>query len=198
MTEGKRNLFENLDETIKESKLMDVIDIKSNEEEIKKSKEIKFNNEWKVWYHNMNIKDWKITGFEVIHNINNVYDFWTLFKYLSDINFSVVNLFIMRENILPIWEDVMNRNGGTCSIRVNLKQYRALFEEIIIYCLIDKLVSCHAEEINGISIIIKGNWGLIKILTKNKDLDIINFLNKDIISKYNDVSIQFKKNIPEY
>jgi len=195
--EKRKNFYEILDET-KNIKLDEINDIKkNNEEEIIKIKKMKFDDEWKVWYHNMNDKNWKITGFEIIHNINNVFDFWTLFKYLSDINFSVINLYIMRKNITPIWEDVMNRNGGTCSIRVNLKQYRSLFEEIVIHCLTNELISCHSDEINGISIIIKGNWALIKILTRNKDLDIVNFLNKDIINKY-DVSIQFKKNVPEY
>jgi hypothetical protein len=192
----RKNFFDILDDTISTSN----VEIKkdNNEDEIKKSKELKFKNEWKVWYHNMNIKNWKITGFEMFHTINNVYDFWRLFKYLSDINFSVVYLFIMRENISPIWEDEMNRNGGTCSIRVNLKKYRMLFEELTIACLIDSLVSCNSNEINGISLIIKGNWALIKLLTKNKDLDITKFLNKEIVDKYTDVSYQFKQNVPEY
>lgn len=135
-----------------------------------------FNNEWNVLIYNNNNK-WDSTSFEKIYNINNYKDFWefdSYIRYNSDIILRS-NLYIMKKNILPIWNDEKNKNGGYWSIKMNVRDSLKIFMHILIYILHENyLIKGDNSDINGICISIK-----------NAHIAVIQIWNSDYVKNKN-------------
>ena len=176
------------------------------------------NGSWLIWKHNNTNNDWSIDSYEKIYKINSIGTFWRFFNnfnYLDKINYQY---FIMREGIMPIWEDINNKYGGICSIKIdyfNNKNRNELGSEIMIcicLLLLNETLIINNEKLNGISYAVKNRSILIKLWINNfsennlVELLPINFLKKiDNVIKYmeilgyknsykpNNVSVQYKK-----
>ena len=84
-------------------------------------------------------------------------------------------LFIMKEGITPLWEDIHNRNGGCFSYKINNKFVAQIWKDLS-YSLMGETLTekeLFNNNINGITISPKKNFCIIKIwLTKLLDEDI--------------------------
>ena len=181
----------------------------------------KLNCYWTVWVHRTSCTDWKITGYQKIYVINSLGSFWRFFNNFQMLNTYQNNIFIMREEIAPIWEDVNNKFGGICSLKIDSIQ-RGLKTDIsteiftiMSMLIINETLVKNNSNINGISFGVKKRSALIKVWTKTYD-EINNFIKElpvPLINKFNvemqkqssnvlnndgKISIQFKKIKPEY
>jgi len=102
----------------------------------------------------------------------------------------------MRHNSKPWWEDISNRNGGTCSIRVLKDKVIDIIEQIGIL-IFNESFSDNIEDINGLSFGVKLNWGLIKIWNKDKQFDTSSNVPQHITKKYG-ATYRYVENKPEY
>ena len=89
----------------------------SNTEELGNNKEL--NNKWKVWVHINNNNDWTLDSYNNIYTINTIGEFWRYFNNFHLLDKINNQYFIMRDHITPIWEDINNRDGGICSIKID-------------------------------------------------------------------------------
>jgi hypothetical protein len=105
----------------------------------------------------------------------------------------------MKEGILPIWEDVKNRNGGCFSYKVNNKYVVDVWKELT-YVLVGKTLSSEkkfTDAISGITISPKKNFCIIKIWMENCD-------NQNPLAVTNEIKnltpngCIFKKHVPTY
>ena len=103
-------------------------------------------------------------------------------------------LFLMRENINPIWEDENNKKGGCFSYKVNNKLVNDLWKKMAYLLMGESLASLEvSKDINGITISPKKNFCIIKIWLSN-----CNYNNPDVISSIeylNKTGCLFKKHI---
>lgn len=177
------------------------------------------NNTWYVWKHSNTGTDWTIDSYSNIFKINSIGAFWKFFNNFNMLDKISYQFFIMREGIEPIWENVHNRNGGICSIKIdyfNNRNRNELGSEIMIcICLLilNETLLINNMIINGISYAIKNRSILIKIWINNynnnkniNDLLPVSFLRKiDKIIRScektgyrpNSISIQYKKIIQD-
>jgi hypothetical protein len=78
----------------------------------------------------------------------------------------------MREEIAPIWEDVNNKFGGICSIKVDSTQngfktdISTEMMILITMLIVNETFTTNGKNINGIEFSIKKRSALIKIWTK--------------------------------
>ena len=183
--------------------------------------EKKLNSYWTVWVHRLNCNDWTINGYQKIYVINSIGSFWRFFNNFQLINTYTNQIFIMREEIAPIWEDVNNKFGGICSIKIDSIQ-RGMktdlstesFATICMLIMNETLVQ-NNKNINGISYSVKKRSSLVKIWTKtyeeSKDftkelpVTLINKFNqelqrqsKSVLNNDGKISIQYKQIKPEY
>ena len=88
--------------------------------------------------------------------------------------------FIMREGILPIWEDKQNKTGGCWSFKIIKKDVFNAWNELAITLLGESITKNPVQnmEINGISISPKKSFCIIKIWNKDSNNN-----NSKIISK---------------
>lgn len=140
-------------------------------------------NTWNLWYHHYK-DDWTINGYRNIYKINSPKSFWELYNNWDKIGGLLSKqFFIMKENITPLWEDKMNKNGGCWSLKININIAKEMWEYLSVLLITNNLYN--NDNINGLSICLKkNNICVIKIWIKENSNDI-NLLNKNIFNKYN-------------
>ena len=183
--------------------------------------ELKLNSHWTIWVHRFDNQDWTLHGYQKRYIINNIGSFWRFFNNFQFYDSYKNQLFIMRGEIAPIWEDVNNKFGGICSIKIDSTQ-RGFKTDIsteifvsICMMIINETFVINNEDITGISYNVKKKNILIKIWTKtfHPDNKFISELPKPLINKFNyelqkqlmnifgpdyKMSIQYKQIKPEY
>ena len=160
-------------------------------------KELNFQNKWYVWLHEIDSKDWSAKSYKIIHTIENLWDFWQFFNHTYLLNQWKYNFFIIKCNSHPTWEHSTNRNGGTCSIRIDISQSIEIIEQLSIL-LVNESLTDEINDINGISFAAKGNWCVIKIWNRDYKNNISNQIPPYLRKIYPAISIKYKENIPEY
>lgn len=158
---------------------------------------IKFSNTYTLWSHDINSKNWKISGYKKICNFNDVSSFWRIINNFHKLNVKFFHFFIMKEGIQPIWEHPPNRMGGVCSFKLELNNFSPVWEDFSMRFVCGILSNDH-DDINGISISPKNNWAIIKVWNKNSDNDLSLTLSRDLLNKYAKLGVRYKKHIPEY
>jgi hypothetical protein len=177
-----------------DKKIETIIDTDNLEKEMK---EFKFQNKWYVWMHEIDSKDWSAKSYKIIHTIESLYDFWKFFNHTQTLNQWKFNFFIMKSSSHPTWEHSTNRNGGTCSIRIDIGQSIEIIEQLSIL-LVNESLTDEINDINGISFAAKGNWCVIKIWNRDYKNNISNQIPSYLRKIYPAISIKYKENIPEY
>jgi hypothetical protein len=183
--------MENLDESIR---------LEFEEENITK---YSLQNKWNIWLHNQK-DNWKIDGYKKIFTIDSINDYW-LFNnniyMISGIKDSLNNLqiYMMKNDIKPIWEDTYNRNGGCWSIKINNIDAYDVWVNLGIYMIGETLLNENINQsINGLSFSQKNNTSsIIKIWLSNSKNVSFDCLHKKIIDAFG-YNIIFKSHLTEY
>jgi hypothetical protein len=192
-----------------------------NEEHHNLGNELKLNSHWTIWIHKSDNPDWTLNGYQKRYIINSIGSFWRFFNNFQFYDCYKNQLFIMRGEIAPIWEDHNNKCGGICSIKVDSTQrgFRTdISTEIFIsICMLimNETFIMNNDDINGISYAVKKKNILIKIWTKSfyENDKFQNEMPKQLLNKFNTelqkqlmnifgpdykMSIQYKQIKPEY
>jgi len=157
-------------------------------------------NVWKLYYH-YDINKWTIDSYVLISTIKTVEDFWTLINYLKK-NKTILeeHLFLMKNNILPIWECNENKNGGCWSFKIDIKQSLEIFTLLCSYLITESLLSIPElnNEINGITFTIKNSYNsIIQVWNINKKVNKISLFIPEILDKFN-LDIIYRSHVPDY
>jgi len=108
-------------------------------------------------------------------------------------------LFLMRDGIKPIWEDVKNRNGGCFSYKISNKSVYSVWKELC-YVIVGNTISNKSSFVSGVSGITispKKNFCIIKLWLSN----CLNQNPSIVTTELKGLSSQgclFKKHTPEY
>ena len=65
-----------------------------------------------MWAHLPHDTNWGIDSYKPIYTFDSIEAIVTLYKIIPDNMVKNCMLFLMREGIIPTWEDEKNRNGG--------------------------------------------------------------------------------------
>lgn len=169
------------------------------------------NSNWVLWIHSPKNKEWNINSFKSIFKIKTTHDLICISNNITKLGIKFNHLFFMREGINPIWEDLNNRFGGTCSFKTDMSNYNKEntyvidFSIFLLKSILGENLINNCEDINGFSISPKNNWAIVKIWNKDQKNDISKLLvskeeNRewDKFNKFKNLSIRYKSNIPEY
>jgi hypothetical protein len=179
------------------------------------------NSKWRVSIHNIHKSDWNLESYDDIYEFDSIGNFWRFFNNFQMLDKINNFVFIMRDGITPIWEDLNNRNGGICSFKIDMYNRggrNELCSEImtcISLLVVNESFVSNNECINGLSYSIKNRSIFIKFwikdfMTNKKFIDklplkflnnVNNILKSCDLSKRNSsnkISIQYKEIIPEY
>ena len=162
------------------------------------------NSKWILWIHSPKNKEWDIKSFKKVFTITKVKHLLFLSKNIEKLGIKHNHLYFFREGIEPTWEDINNRNGGTCSFKTDMNYYNKdntyviPFSKFLLYKVLGESLISNYKDINGFSISPKNNWAIVKIWNKDSQNDLSNLISQEFNSKFKNLSIRYKTNTPEY
>ncbi len=156
-------------------------------------------NKWNLWAHLPHDTDWTINSYKHIYKFTTAEETIAINEFLPECLVKNCMLFVMKEGIMPMWEDAKNRNGGSFSYKVLNKSVQEVWKQLN-YLLVGESLSANSSFVNnitGITISPKKNFCIVKIWLTN-----CNFQNPEVVtSAIKGISSQgclFKKHSPEY
>ena len=157
----------------------------------------KLSNQWNLWIYKQK-DNWSKDNLEKIKSIKTVKDFIDLDKYLRNNNDNLLNkhIFIMKDNILPSWEEKENINGGCWTFKTS--KYDSLEHFLHIFLLIisnNFLQDDLNNHINGVTFCIKKNNICIIQVWNNNFQKLNNILHHFYIREVFKYNILYKKHI---
>ena len=163
----------------------------------------KFASDWNLWYHH-ELNNWRVDGYRKIFHVKNIKDYWDLHNNIDCLG-GITNqhFFLMRDNILPIWEDTFNRNGGSWSIKLNdISNVFNVWIKLSAMMVGETIIKDEKYRANklvvGLSINLRNsNVCIIKIWNKDSNANSTKLLHDDIIKEFG-YNIIYKKNTTEY
>ena len=154
---------------------------------------------WNLWAHLPHDTDWSVGSYKRIFKFKHVEDAIAITETLPEILVKNCMLFIMRDGIMPIWEDPRNRSGGCFSYKISNKMVYDVWRDLT-FVLLGGTISNNnsfVQSVTGITISPKKNFCIIKIWMTD-----CNFQNPAVVSsEVKNLSPQgclFKKHTPEY
>ena len=139
------------------------------------------NNKWCLYYHLINNNDWSINSYEKLIEFNNLEEIIENYKYIDEDILKKTMLFLMREDINPIWEDENNINGACYSFKIQNKNITNVWKNISYSLVAENLLSKNTDKINGISVSPKKFFCILKIWIKDTTINNAKFLNDNLI-----------------
>ena len=89
----------------------------------------KLSRKWTIYAHLPHDTDWTLDSYKTLFTTDKMEEFITLTESLPDQLISNCMLFIMKDDIKPIWEDVHNKNGGCFSYKISNKSVPAIWRK---------------------------------------------------------------------
>ena len=118
-------------------------------------------NTWTLYAHLPYDTDWTINSYKKIQTITTKNELINLYGKLPDEIVKNCMLFLMKNNIKPMWEDINNKQGGSFSFRVDNNKIIDKWRLISYLFISDTIIP--NTQVNGITISPKKNFCIIKI-----------------------------------
>jgi len=156
-------------------------------------------NRWTLWTHMPHNTDWSIDSYKRLYTFTTVEETIAITETLPDVLVKNCMLFLMKEGVMPIWEDPKNRNGGCFSYKVSNKNVCEVWRDLS-YVLTGETISKNVSfvsNVTGITISPKKNFCIIKVwMTScaNQNAGIVATDVNGLVSQ----GCLFKKHTPEY
>jgi hypothetical protein len=174
------------------------------------STNLELDKEYSLWYHNPNDTNWTESSYHQILSFNTTDEFWVLDKLFNNDFIENGMFFVMKENIVPIWENDKNIDGGYISWKVDKKNVYSYWIDLIGHMITNNIFEDENNEdckdnkndknysniINGCSISPKKNFNILKLWTKEiVDLESLKFSDSLKLSEFNSAFKSHQHNI---
>ena len=159
----------------------------------------KLNSRWTLWAHLPHDTDWSVKSYRKIYTVGTVEETVALTETLPEVLVKNCMLFIMKDGITPVWEDVQNRQGGCFSYKIPNKNVYEVWRDLS-YVLVGNTISTNpmfTSCVTGITISPKKNFCIIKIWMKNCNHQNPSVVTQDVRG-LSPQGCLFKKHTPEY
>lgn len=141
--------------------------------------------------------DWSIESYKPILKMTTMEELLTLQENMNDTLVCNCMLFIMKQNIKPVWEDNQNRDGGALCFKVP-NEFSPYIWRTMCQLFAGRSLckdQSNFDKINGLSISPKKNFCIIKVWTCDDSIQsgdaIVDIDNLD-------KNVLYKKHNPEY
>lgn len=127
------------------------------------------NNYWTLWIHLPHDTNWNIDSYKKLCSFRYLEQAIALINHIQENLVINCMLFIMREDIKPIWEDEKNKNGSCISYKINNRLVYNIWRQMSIFMVSETLLDNveHQSAINGITVSPKKNFCIVKLWFNN-------------------------------
>jgi hypothetical protein len=123
----------------------------------------KFQHTWVLWYHDPDNKDYALSSYIMIAEIDTPEYFWNIVDNIPKEAWECGMFFFMRKGYPPLWECELNKNGGAWSKKIDATQAQTSFIDLMVHCASNEMLVKNQDSLVGISISPKGQFHIIKI-----------------------------------
>jgi hypothetical protein len=169
----------------------------------------KLNDNWCIYIHLCNDTNWDVNSYKIIATFNTLEKAIAIIENIKSDIITKSMIFIMKNNIKPLWEDPANKKGGCFSYKINNNNIYNTWK-VLSYSLIgNTLINDDniLNNINGISISPKKNFCIIKLwlndinnIEDNNSIKVFinNQLNNQLLNnQYNNEDTKNNNNIED-
>jgi len=159
----------------------------------------KLKNKWNLWAHLPHDPDWTIKSYKKIFQFKVLEETVAITESMPEHLVKNCMLFVMKDNIAPMWEDPKNRNGGCFSYKVSNKHVFEVWRDLT-FVLVGETISINPTFVNnvtGITISPKKNFCIIKIWLATCDFQNPQIVTPEIKNLIPNGCL-FKKHTPEF
>lgn len=143
-------------------------------------------NNYTLWMHMLYDNDWSINSYKKIYTFNTIEKAACLIENLNSEIIEKTMIFLMKNDIKPIWEVEENKRGGCFSYKITTCYIYELWKKMSYMLIGNSLIDDDiiVKNINGISISPKKNYCILKIWINDvanfKESSIYDFINYSI------------------
>ncbi|ADX06074.1 putative eukaryotic initiation factor 4E family [Organic Lake phycodnavirus 1] len=126
---------------------------------------------WTFYIHLQNTNDWTYESYYKIYKCESLQSVVAIHKSLGGELLKKSLVFLMKDNIQPLWEEPNNRNGGSFSFKIHNKDIEHVWKQILYHMIGGELVKDKEilSHLNGISVSPKKTFCILKIWMDNCD-----------------------------
>jgi translation initiation factor 4E len=154
---------------------------------------------WCLWAHLPHDVNWGESSFKKIMTITTVEETLAVIETLPEVLVKNCMLFVMKNGILPMWEDPQNRKGGCFSYCVANKHVVQVWKELV-FVLSGNTLSKDTnfmKSVTGISLSPKKQFCVVKIWMSNCHHQNPHLVTSDI-QNFTPDGCLFKNHVPEF
>jgi len=148
----------------------------SNEDIVK----IPFKYRWVLYSHDPDNRDYSKTSYTRHGDMNTLQQFWTIINGVPPESWKANMFFFMRSGYQPKWDSPENENGGAWSKKIETNDVYTIFIDLMLNCVLDRIVSEYQNTIAGVTISPKGPFSIIKIWNTNSNIQDNRHLNPNM------------------
>ena len=145
------------------------------------------NSEWNLWYHSIKDTRWTKDSYRQIYTLRNLFDYKIMEELFQKNYLQNCMLFLMRNDIYPLWEDPENIEGCCVSFKIPSKDLVQTWNKSILKIICEEIHKNkdNYNELNGISISPKKEFNILKLWVRSN------------IKKYTTLFQEFEPHIQE-
>ena len=155
-------------------------------------------NKWMLYVHLPHDTNWNLDSYKKVYKMESVEEVITLYETMPEVMIKNSMLFLMKDDIKPIWEDEKNKEGGSFSYKISNENVVEVWKKLS-YMLMGLTLSKNIDflyKVNGLSISPKKNFCIIKLWMSDCSYsDTMDLVDIDGLDKTN---VLFKKHNPEF
>ena len=92
------------------------------------NEEHKLNDKWTLYYHDKHDSNWGVDSYMKIETFDTVEKFWKIYNSLPEL--ADIMLFLMRNDIKPMWEDERNKHGGAYLYKIHNNKLSDIWTDV--------------------------------------------------------------------
>lgn len=142
----------------------------------------KLNSKWTLWFHKSDDNNWDFDSYIKLIQFETIEEYAIIMNILKPKHIQNALLFVMRNDIKPMWEAEENKKGGCISFKIYRNNIYESWKQLNNYLISENILKDinESKKINGISISPKKTFSIIKIWVCDNSLDIkkLNVMNQ--------------------
>ena len=140
------------------------------------------NSKWTIWFHKSDDNNWDFDSYIKLADFNTIEEYSIIMNTFKPSHIQNALLFVMRNDIKPMWEAEENKNGGCISFKIYRNFIYESWKQLNNYLISENILKevNNSNKINGISISPKKTFSIIKIWFCDNTIDIkkLNIMDK--------------------
>lgn len=133
---------------------------------------------WTLWYHEADCQDYSLESYMQVGEVGTPAEFWSLVDAIPREAYENGMFFFMKKGVRPTWDSPENERGGAWSKKIDASYTHETFVDMMVHCVLGKLLQTHKETLQGITLSPKGAFHILKIWNSASNLNDRKFITQ--------------------